>query len=284
MKQQIVYNLEEFAVKYHLTDIYGAYAAHFAINGGENNCVSSEELAEMVKERTLFTKLLLLKQGKCLLHFNSNKDETLEVKTGEFLITSPKEIVALKEVSTDFEAECILVDEHFTDQPTRYQPSPEKMKSIADIFHFVRDIVRHQHINKIEMIKSMFNVLKLIIEELPYEQCSVSNDLGHKKEVYEIFLHHLYRFFRKERQIRFYADKQNVSAAYLSRLVREISGSTVNEHVTSLVYKEICNLLTQSDMTMGEIADYLNFSDQSALTNFFKQRSGMTPLAYRGKK
>ena len=217
MKQQIVYNLEEFAAKYHLTDIYGAYAAHFAINGGENNCVSSEELAEMVKERTLFTKLLLLKQGKCQLHFNNNKDEALEVKTGEFLIASPKEIVALKEVSTDFEAECILVDEHFTDQPTRYQPSPEKMKSIADIFHFVRDIVRHQHINKIEMIKSMFNVLKLIIEELPYEQCSVSNDLGHKKEVYEIFLHHLYRFFRKERQIRFYADKQNVSAAYLSQ-------------------------------------------------------------------
>mgnify|MGYP000804320880 CR=1 FL=1 len=57
MKQQIVYNLEEFAAKYHLTDIYGAYAAHFAINGEENNCVSSEELAEMVKKRTLFTKL-----------------------------------------------------------------------------------------------------------------------------------------------------------------------------------------------------------------------------------
>ena len=55
------------------------------------------------------------------------------------------------------------------------------MKSHADIFHFVRDSVRHQHINKIEMIKRMFNVLKLIIEELPYEQCSVSNDLGHKK-------------------------------------------------------------------------------------------------------
>ena len=98
MKQQIVYNLEEFAVKYHLTDIYGAYAAHFAINGEENNCVSSEELAEMVKERTLFTKLLLLKQGKCQLHFNSNKDEAQEVKTGEFLIASTKEIVALKEV------------------------------------------------------------------------------------------------------------------------------------------------------------------------------------------
>lgn len=67
-------------------------------------------------------------------------------------------------------------------------------------------------------------------------------------------------------------------------MVKEISGTTVNDHATSLVYKEICNLLTLSDMTIGEIADYLNFSDQSALSNFFKQRSGMTPLAYRNRQ
>lgn len=78
-------------------------------------------------------------------------------------------------------------------------------------------------------------VLKLIIDELPYKQCSITHDLGHKKEVYEIFLHHLYRNFRKERQIRFYADKLNVSTAYLSRLAKEISGSTVNDHVSSLL-------------------------------------------------
>ena len=89
--------------------------------------------------------------------------------------------------------------------------------------------------------------------------------------------------FRKERQICFYADKLNVSTAYLSRLVKEISGSTVNDHVSSLLYKEICNLLKQSDMTMGEIADSLHFSDQSALSNFFKLRSGMSPLAYRNQ-
>ena len=97
------------------------------------------------------------------------------------------------------------------------------------------------------MIKSMFNVHKLIIDELPYKQCSITHDLGHKKEVYEIFLHHLYRNF------------------------------------SSLLYKEICNLLKQSDMTMGEIADSLHFSDQSALSNFFKLRSGMSPLAYRNQ-
>ena len=101
------------------------------------------------------------------------------------------------------------------------------------------------------MIRSMFNVLKLIIEELPYEQCSVSHDIGHKKGIYEIFLHHLYRNFRKERQIRFYADKLNVSTVYLSRMVKEISGTTVNDHATSLVYKEICNLLVENHAQTG---------------------------------
>ena len=93
----------------------------------------------------------------------------------------------------------------------------------------------------------------------------------------------LYRHFKTERQIRFYADKLNVSAPYLSRIIKDISGTTVNDHITSLLYKEICNLLKQSDMTMGEIADHLHFSDQSAMTNFFKMRAGMTPLAYRNQ-
>ncbi|WP_294789429.1 helix-turn-helix domain-containing protein [Prevotella sp.] len=292
MNQQIVYNLEEFATKYNLKDIYGAYAAHISITGEESGHLSDIDVSKsedntfynMMAERTLFTKLFLVKQGNCRLNILvANTRQELVLAANDFLIVTPQETACIKETSHDFKAESILVDKSFAKQAQRYQLNDVKYKSIYDIFHFVRDIVRHQHINKVEMIRSMFNVLKLIIDELPYEQCSVSHDLGHKKEVYEVFLHHLYRHFRKERQIRFYADKLNVSAPYISRLVKEISGSTVYDHVSSLIYKEICNLLTQTDMTMGEIADQLSFSDQSAMTNFFKQRSGMTPLAYRNR-
>ncbi len=284
MKQQQVYNLKEFATKYHLTDNFGAYAAHFSVDN---------QFGEMVKERTLFTKLLLVKQGNAEVlivdHIPTSpasvpqESEAKRLGSNDFLLMTAKQVLLPSKFSADFEAECILVDERIVSENTLFHLTEDKYQSVLDIFHFIRDIVRHQHINKVEMIKSMFNVLKLIIEELPYEQCSVTRDLHHKKEMYEVFLHHLYRNFKKERQIRFYANKLNVSTAYLSRLVKEISGSTVNDHVTSLVYKEICNLLKQTDMTMGEIADLLNFSDQSALTNFFKQRSGMTPLAYRNQ-
>lgn len=281
MKQQ-VYNLKEFAAQHHLESIFGAYAAHIYIDD-----LCENELKEMALERTLFTKLVLVTKGNIKMQVLQQGAETdvpeRMLIPSELLVISPKHVIAFSDMSADFEAEAILVDEEISADVV-YQLSADKQKAALDIFHMIRDIVRHQHIYKVEMIQSMVNVLKLLVSELPYENVSVTRDLRHKKEVYEIFLHLLYRHFRTERQIRFYADKLNVSSPYLSRMIKEISGTTVNDHITSLLYKEICNLLKQSDMTMREIVDYLHFSDQSAMSNFFKLRSGMSPLAYRNQE
>lgn len=283
MKHQQIYNLEEFANKYQLTDIFGAYAAYFSVGFTQPTGVDVlHHFKEMVQQRTLFTKLLLIRKGTATVVINE-QDETKTLNADSLLVMTSRHVINEIELTPDFEAECVLVDTDMVDENTIYHLTEEKHKSVSDVFNIIHNIVRHQHINKVEMIQSMFNVLRLILEELPYEERSISHDFKHKKEVYEIFLHHLYRNFRKERQIRFYASNMNVSTAYLSRLVKEISGSTINEHVTSLIYKEACNLLSHSDMSIGEIADALSFSDQSALTNFFKMRAGMTPLAYRNK-
>lgn len=283
MKHQQIYNLEEFANKYQLTDIFGAYAAYFSVGFTQPTGVDVlHHFKEMVQQRTLFTKLLLIRKGTATVVINE-QDERKTLNADSLLVMTSRHVINEIELTPDFEAECVLVDTDMVDKNTIYHLTEEKHKSVSDVFNIIHNIVRHQHINKVEMIQSMFNVLRLILDELPYEEQSISHDFKHKKEVYEIFLHHLYRNFRKERQIRFYASNMNVSTAYLSRLVKEISGSTINEHVTSLIYKEACNLLSHSDMSIGEIADALSFSDQSALTNFFKMRAGMTPLTYRNK-
>jgi len=283
VKHQQIYNLEEFANKYQLTDIFGAYAAYFSVGFTQPTGVDVlHHFKEMVQQRTLFTKLLLIRKGTATVVINE-QDERKTLNADSLLVMTSRHVINEIELTPDFEAECVLVDTDMVDENTIYHLTVEKHKSVSDVFNIIHNIVRHQHINKVEMIQSMFNVLRLILEELPYEERSISHDFKHKKEVYEIFLHHLYRNFRKERQIRFYASNMNVSTAYLSRLVKEISGSTINEHVTSLIYKEACNLLSHSDMSIGEIADALSFSDQSALTNFFKMRAGMTPLTYRNK-
>ena len=283
MKHQQIYNLEEFANQYQLTDIFGAFAAYFSVGLTLPTGVDVlHHFKEMVQQRTLFTKLLLIRKGTATVVI-SEQDERKTLNADSLLVMTSRHVINEIELSPDFAAECVLVDSDMVYENTIFQLTEEKHKSVSDVFNIIHNIVCHQHINKVEMIQSMFNVLRLILEELPYEERSISYDFKHKKEVYEIFLHHLYRNFRQKRQIRFYASKMNVSTAYLSRLVKEISGSTINEHVISLIYKEACNLLSHSSMSIGEIADALSFSDQSALTNFFKMRAGMTPLAYRNK-
>ena len=285
MRQQQLYNLKEFAVQHQLNDLFGAYAGYLHLDD-----LQEKALTEMAGERTLFTKLMLVTNGSIQMEVLQQADTTGMGNAGakrilsanHLLVVSPKHIYAFSEMSEDFEAECVFVDEEIAHDVV-FSLTEDKMKAALGIFHIIRDIVRHQHINKVEMMQSMVNVLKLLVAELPYDNITVTHDLRHKKNVYEIFLHLLYRNFKAERQIRFYADKLNVSSAYLSRMVKEISGTTVNDHITSLLYKEICNLLKQTDMTMGEIADYLHFNDQSAMTNFFKLRSGMPPLAYRNQ-
>ena len=82
MNQQKVYNLEEFATKYHIKDIYGAYAAYFSVSGFNS----------MVKERTLFTKILLVKQGSCrmLLQQTIGDEQSIQLAAKDLLIITPR--------------------------------------------------------------------------------------------------------------------------------------------------------------------------------------------------
>ena len=110
-----------------------------------------------------------------------------------------------------------------------------------------------------------------------------THDLKHKDDILKIFLHLASRHFRKERQLQFYADHLNITSTYLSRIVKELTGNTVYGYLSHFLFNEICIQLKTTDKTMSEIAEELSFRDQSAFTNFFHTKSGMSPLAYRKK-
>ncbi|WP_205941075.1 helix-turn-helix domain-containing protein [Albibacterium indicum] len=87
--------------------------------------------------------------------------------------------------------------------------------------------------------------------------------------------------FREVRTVKKYADQLNVSAKYLSEIVKEYSGKNASEIINDLVILEAKFLLSRSQLSIGEIADNLNFSDQSFFGKYFKRHTGMSPKAYR---
>lgn len=95
------------------------------------------------------------------------------------------------------------------------------------------------------------------------------------------FLNVLEQYFRRERNVAFYADKLCISPKYLSLLVREATGLSAAAIIDQYVITEAKNMLRFSGDTIQQVAYKLNFPNQSAFGKYFKHMTGQSPTAFR---
>ena len=80
-----------------------------------------------------------------------------------------------------------------------------------------------------------------------------------------------------------YADLLYVTPNHLNALCQDLVGKTAGELIRDRILLEAKRLLTNADMTVAEIADKLNFQDNSYFNRFFKKYVGITPDGFRRK-
>jgi two-component system response regulator YesN len=74
-----------------------------------------------------------------------------------------------------------------------------------------------------------------------------------------------------------------VSAGYLSRLFRQVTGETFKAYLTHVRLQEAKRLLTQSSAKVYEIADSVGYNDQHYFSEVFRKNTGLSPLEYRNR-
>lgn len=104
-----------------------------------------------------------------------------------------------------------------------------------------------------------------------------------KDKIFQNFMIALYRYYHKERDVSFYADKQCLSARYFSSVIKEKSGSSALQWIIQTVIAEAKQLLENTDLSIKEIAMRLNFPTQSFFGKYFKQYVGVSPKEYRNR-
>ncbi|MDO5155240.1 MAG: AraC family transcriptional regulator [Eubacteriales bacterium] len=77
------------------------------------------------------------------------------------------------------------------------------------------------------------------------------------------------------------AEHTGLSNAYLSRLFKQETGSSVSEYIQSRKIETAQNMLLYSEYSPAQIASTLAFPSQSYFTEIFKKRTGLTPTKYR---
>lgn len=106
-------------------------------------------------------------------------------------------------------------------------------------------------------------------------------ELSTYQKHFTAFLHLLPMHIRREHTVAFYAGQLNITPQYLRRIVKELTGRNVYQVICDFLNREIHKLLLETNLTLQEIADELNFSDQATLSKFFKRNNRISPLKYR---
>ncbi|MGN0225575.1 MAG: helix-turn-helix domain-containing protein, partial [Prevotella sp.] len=86
-----------------------------------------------------------------------------------------------------------------------------------------------------------------------------------------------------EHNVAFYANQLCVTPQYLNRIVKSASGRTISEWINFQLIGMITKRIEETEDSMLQIANEYNFTDQAALTKFYKRETGYTPSSYRIK-
>lgn len=96
-----------------------------------------------------------------------------------------------------------------------------------------------------------------------------------------LFIQLLNQHCRTEHSVSFYASELCITPEYLSRIMKSFSGKTVNQWISEALMREAERLLRNPDLSIQQVADMLNFSDQSSFGKFFKKHRGTSPMNFK---
>ena len=81
--------------------------------------------------------------------------------------------------------------------------------------------------------------------------------------------------------VRHIAEQLHLSPAYLSDLLKKATGLSAQQHVHQALLEKAKELLVSSSLSVSEIAYRLGFEHAQSFSKLFKQKTLLTPLAFR---
>ena len=219
------------------------------------------------------------------------------VGKGDMLLVAPRMSVKLMKKSSDFGTCGLCMEPFFFDSLSIGNYVYKRLYNSSHTTYVLRlEDSDTEHIRKTldlmshyltsdhpaEMAGSLVNFLLLQITEIFHSQnVHPAGRVKHSDALFRLFRKLLAENYRKEHELQFYADSLHISQTYLSRVIRQISGKTVNNYIAEALYTDARRLLVFTDLTVKEIAEQLGFSDQSSFGKFFKKKSETSPANFR---
>jgi len=130
----------------------------------------------------------------------------------------------------------------------------------------------------LEIIKCLLNVVLIQCAELSDK---LAKKTYNKNNIFANFKNVLKKHYKSNRQVKFYADKLNVTTEMLTQVVKGACNKTPKQMIDERLLKEAKRLLYWSDITVREVAWELGFKTDGYFNRFFKKFEGQTPKDFQ---
>jgi AraC family L-rhamnose operon regulatory protein RhaS len=154
------------------------------------------------------------------------------------------------------------------------QPIQNLMENI--ITHLIRKDTMHLRLIKITMAL-------LMMELMDHTEDLVSSTLDRKSLIVAEVLHEIEENYRCP-NLSSVAERNHVSLAYVSSLIKNETGKTFSEHLENRRMKLASFYLCETDMPIEEVIYLSGYSNSSYFYKVFKERYGETPNFYRKRE
>ncbi|PWN69474.1 AraC family transcriptional regulator [Chryseobacterium phosphatilyticum] len=101
-----------------------------------------------------------------------------------------------------------------------------------------------------------------------------------QKRVYQ-FIMLMDKHYKVHRKTHFYSSEMGISEKRINQILKEKMNKTITQLLHDRVILEADRILTSGDMTIKEIAFYLNFDDPAYFSRFYKKQTGQTPEDFK---
>lgn len=239
-----------------------------------------------------------LVEGRILVVTKGHADfglnlEDRTIKEGDVILLVPETVMELKACTEDFNMIGVIYKVEVI-QPQFQKDFPVEMDNM--IFH-PQDSGRRQLFSLLGILwdiasRSPFpgntvnNLLAAIISvisdlNIAEQERHPAARLSRGEQLFTNFKKLVSRYCTTQRNIPFYAEKLFVSPHHLSSVISKTSGKSVMYWINRAVILQAKVMLKSKDLMIYEVADKLNFPNQSFFSKFFKRETGLTPLQYQ---
>lgn len=222
------------------------------------------------------------------------------VKAPSVIIIMAGQICELIDYSKDLQGRAILMSSLFTDGLfvgpeglythrlyTSMISTPlinidNDQNVFSEYYQLLKHLVQSPHSEfKIEAVRHLTLAMFYGYSHKKHDMSSCVKGTNRQGDIYAAFIEAVGKYYKKEREVGFYADKLCITAKHLSQVVKVVSGKTASDIIEDYVITEIKALLLSTNKTIQQISDYLNFPSQSVLGKYFKRITKKSPKEYR---